>query len=75
MSLCSGRLIRTLVDVKYGNHHLTAVEIIYNIVSLIIAIVTTIAFTIYAKRALNELGNGETEGEVESASYQGGFEI
>ena len=54
---------------------MTAVEIIYNIVSLIIAIVTTIAFTIYAKRALNELGNGETEGEVESASYQRGFEM
>ncbi|XVF86188.1 hypothetical protein PTKIN_Ptkin18bG0020000 [Pterospermum kingtungense] len=72
----SGRLIRTLADVKYGNHHLAPVEIIYNIISLIVAIVTTIAFTIYAKRALKDLGNGETEGEDESALYQqGGFEM
>ncbi|XP_022716333.1 uncharacterized protein LOC111275320 isoform X1 [Durio zibethinus] len=71
----SGRLIRTFADVKYGNHHLTAVEIIYNIVSLIIAIVTTIAFTVYAKRALNNLGNGKIEGEDESASYPGGIEM
>ncbi|XP_022721127.1 uncharacterized protein LOC111278770 isoform X2 [Durio zibethinus] len=71
----SGRLIRTVAVVKYSNHHLTAVEIIYNIVSLIIAIVTTIAFTVYAKRALNDLGNGETMGEDESSSFHGGFEM
>ncbi|KAK6267904.1 hypothetical protein QUC31_012064 [Theobroma cacao] len=71
----SGRLIRTLADVKYGNHHLTAVEIIYNIISLIIAIVTTIAFTVYAKRALKDLENGETKEEDDSASYQGGLEM
>ncbi|XVF26428.1 hypothetical protein REPUB_Repub14bG0015800 [Reevesia pubescens] len=71
----SGRLIRTIADVQYGNHHLTAVEIIYNIVSLIIAIVTTIGFTIYAKRALNDLGNGETKVEDDPGSYQGGFEM
>lgn len=74
--MCSGRLIRTLADVQYGNHHLTPVEIIYNIISLIIAIATTIAFTVYAKRALKDLGNGEMEGEDGSASYQqGGFEM
>nr|KJB29872.1 hypothetical protein B456_005G121700 [Gossypium raimondii] len=71
----SGRLIRTLANVKYGNYHLTPVEIIYNIVSFIIAIVTTIAFTVYAKRALNDLGNRETEVDDESASYQGGLEM
>ncbi|MBA0711092.1 hypothetical protein Golax_010321 [Gossypium laxum] len=70
-----GRLIRTLANVKYGNYHLTPVEIIYNIVSFIIAIVTTIAFTVYAKRALNDLGNRETEVDDESASYQGGLEM
>ncbi|MBA0854567.1 hypothetical protein Goshw_001836 [Gossypium schwendimanii] len=70
-----GRLIRTLANVKYGNYHLTPVEIIYNIVSFIIAIVTTIAFTVYAKRALNDLGNRETEVDNESASYQGGLEM
>lgn len=50
-------------------------EIIYNIISLIIAIVTTIAFTVYAKRALKDLENGETKEEDDSASYQGGLEM
>lgn len=64
----SGRLIRTFADVKYGNHHLTWVEIVYNIISFIIAIVTTVAFTIYAKRALNELKGAECDGGVSAAS-------
>ncbi|KAG9460039.1 hypothetical protein H6P81_004547 [Aristolochia fimbriata] len=51
----SGRLIRTLADMKYSNHHMTTVEIIYNVISFIIAIITTVLFTVYAKRALNEL--------------------
>ncbi|XP_050214378.1 uncharacterized protein LOC126665587 [Mercurialis annua] len=65
----SGRLIRTFADVKYGNHHLTSVEIIYNVISFIIAVVTTVAFTIYAKRALKELEQGEA---TEQASYEMG---
>jgi uncharacterized membrane protein len=61
--LCSGRLIRTLADAKYGNLHLTKVEIIYNIISFIIAVITTVAFTVYAKRALDEIQKAETNGE------------
>lgn len=72
--LCSGRLIRTLADVQYGNYHLTPVEIIYNVISLIIAVVTTIAFTVYAKRALNDLKTAETNGEA-SARGHGNFEM
>lgn len=72
---CSGRLIRTLADVHYGNHHLTMVEIIYNIISFIVAIITTVAFTIYAKRALNELKMAETNGEQASASELSSFEM
>ncbi|KAI4375510.1 hypothetical protein MLD38_013370 [Melastoma candidum] len=60
----SGRLIRTFADVQYGNHHLTAVEIAYNVVSLVIAVVSTVAFTIYAKRALSELEKTEKDGEA-----------
>lgn len=56
----SGRLIRTLADVQYGNHQLTLVEIVYNVISLIVAIITTVAFTVYAKRALNELKREDT---------------
>ncbi|KAE8704489.1 MLO4 protein [Hibiscus syriacus] len=71
----SGRLIRTLADVSYGNHRFTTVEIVYNVVSFIIAIITTIAFTVYAKRALNDLGNRETVVEDEHASCPGGLEM
>ncbi|KAJ0237997.1 T166 protein [Hirschfeldia incana] len=63
----SGRLIRTFADVQYGHQRLTTVEIVYNVISLVIAVVTTVAFTVYAKRALRELQNPEVNesGEVE----------
>lgn len=74
--MCSGRLIRTFADVKYGNYHLTTVEIIYNIISLIVAIITTVAFTVYAKNALNELKREEeTSGVEASASGHGSLEM
>jgi hypothetical protein len=44
---------------KYGNYKMTPVEITYNIISFIIAIVLTIAFTVYAKRALNDIKMAE----------------
>uniref|UniRef100_A0A0D6QZA5 VTT domain-containing protein n=1 Tax=Araucaria cunninghamii TaxID=56994 RepID=A0A0D6QZA5_ARACU len=55
----SGRLLKTLADVKYKNQHLTPVEIIYNVICFIIAIGTAIAFTIYARRALRDLQEKE----------------
>lgn len=64
----SGRLIRTFADVQYGNHRLTWVEIVYNIISFIIAIVTTIAFTVYAKRALDELKRADAKVDREEGS-------
>ncbi|GFY89232.1 SNARE associated Golgi protein family [Actinidia rufa] len=70
----SGRLIRTLADVKYGNHRLTTVEIIYNCISFIVAIIITVAFTIYAKRTLNELKNGEINSTA-SGSNHSNFEM
>ncbi|CAM8937559.1 unnamed protein product [Rhodiola kirilowii] len=68
----SGRLIRTFADVQNGNHHLTAVEIAYNIASLIIAIISTVAFTVYAKKALSDLektNTGSAEGSTISEKY------
>lgn len=59
---------------KYGNHHLTTVEIVYNVVSFIVAIVTTVAFTVYAKKALRELEKKEANGE-DSASDDGNLEM
>ncbi|VFQ84849.1 unnamed protein product [Cuscuta campestris] len=59
----SGRLIRTFADVKYGNHDLTNVEILYNVTSLIIAIIIIVIFTAYAKRTLNNLQLSERNGD------------
>ncbi|XP_057469112.1 uncharacterized protein LOC130758275 [Actinidia eriantha] len=70
----SGRLIRTFADVEYGNYHMTPVEIVYNVISLIIAIITTVAFTIYAKSALNELKTAETNSDGSSPDH-GNFEM
>ncbi|XP_010425013.1 PREDICTED: uncharacterized protein LOC104710157 [Camelina sativa] len=72
----SGRLIRTFADVQYGHQRLTTVEIVYNIISLIIAVVTTVAFTVYAKRALRELQNAEAnEDEEVPVRKQAKFEM
>nr|GMD40715.1 transmembrane protein 64 [Ipomoea batatas] len=65
----SGRLIRTFADVKYGNHHLTKVEIIYNIISFIIAIMIIAVFTAYAKRTLSELQQAERNGGESPTTY------
>ncbi|XP_065849094.1 uncharacterized protein [Euphorbia lathyris] len=65
----SGRLIRTFADVKYGNYHLTTVEIIYNVFSFIVAIVTTVAFTVYAKRAMHELEEKGATEELPASSH------
>ncbi|CAD6203794.1 unnamed protein product [Miscanthus lutarioriparius] len=55
----SGRLIRTLADMKYGNYKMTPVEIAYNAISFVIAIVLTVSFTVYAKRALNDIKSSD----------------
>ncbi|PWA68261.1 SNARE associated Golgi protein family [Artemisia annua] len=60
----SGRLIRTFADVQYRNHRLTPVEIIYNGISLVIAIAMTVGFTVYAKKALKDLEDEENIGDV-----------
>ncbi|XP_022942997.1 uncharacterized protein LOC111447864 [Cucurbita moschata] len=70
----SGRLMRTLADVQYGKHHLTTVEIVYNVISFIIAIITTVIFTVYAKRTLNNLQRAEDDGKY-STSLPGNFEV
>ncbi|KAL0012943.1 hypothetical protein SO802_000012 [Lithocarpus litseifolius] len=71
----SGRLIRTFADANYGSLQLTTVEIIYNIISFIIAVITTIAFTVYAKRALDDIKKAETSGVDASPSDLGNLEM
>ncbi|ONK62996.1 uncharacterized protein A4U43_C07F10310 [Asparagus officinalis] len=65
----SGRLIRTLANMQYGNYKMSTVEIVYNVISFIIAIAITVAFTVYARRALNGLKEAEGDG---SPDCQGG---
>jgi uncharacterized membrane protein YdjX (TVP38/TMEM64 family) len=67
----SGRLIKTLADVQYANYQLTPVEIIYNVISLIVAVVTTVAFTVYAKRALKEFEIAEANKYIPTLSSAG----
>ncbi|KAL1558804.1 transmembrane protein 64-like [Salvia divinorum] len=71
----SGRLIRTLADVQYRNYHLTPVEIIYNVFSFIVAIITTVAFTVYARRTLDELKAAEANGEDSANDNNSRFEM
>ncbi|XP_042469747.1 TVP38/TMEM64 family membrane protein YdjX-like isoform X2 [Zingiber officinale] len=56
----SGRLILTLADMQYGKYTMKPLEIVYNIVSFIVAVAITIAFTVYARRALNDLKEAES---------------
>lgn len=46
---------------------MTTVEIVYNILSFIVAVITLVAFTIYARRALNDLEDKE-KGSSSSSS-------
>ncbi|XP_009775329.1 uncharacterized protein LOC107827372 isoform X1 [Nicotiana tabacum] len=71
----SGRLMRTFADVQYGNHHLTRVEIVYNVISFIIAVIIIVAFTVYAKRTLSQLENEEENNGEGSASNRGRLEM
>ncbi|KAL5981763.1 hypothetical protein ACLOJK_015826 [Asimina triloba] len=65
----SGQLIRKLADVKYGKHHMTTVEIVYNVLSFIVTIIAIVAFTVYAKRALHSLENMEGNTVEEDAIH------
>ncbi|KAG0545974.1 hypothetical protein BDA96_02G407600 [Sorghum bicolor] len=59
INIYSGRLIRTLAELNYHEHRMTTVEIVYNVVSVIVAIVFAIGFTVYARRALDNMERSE----------------
>lgn len=67
--------MRTFADVQYGNHHLTRVEIVYNVISFIIAVIIIVAFTVYAKRTLSQLESEEENNGEGSASDRGRLEM
>lgn len=43
---------------------MTTVEIVYNAISFVIAIITTILFTVYAKKALADLEEREARSRI-----------
>lgn len=59
VNIYSGRLILTLADLKYHKHRMTTVEIVYNVISVIVAILIAVGFTIYAKRALDDIQSSQ----------------
>ncbi|KAI3496575.1 hypothetical protein L1887_38940 [Cichorium endivia] len=58
----SGKLLRTFANVQYGDREMSLPEIIYNVISFIIAVVMTVAFTMYGKKSLKNLEDEETSG-------------
>eukprot|EP00252_Welwitschia_mirabilis_P011069 TRINITY_DN24894_c0_g2_i1.p1 TRINITY_DN24894_c0_g2~~TRINITY_DN24894_c0_g2_i1.p1 ORF type:complete len:334 (-),score=45.53 TRINITY_DN24894_c0_g2_i1:36-1037(-) len=68
ISIYSGRLLKTIADVKYRNRRMTVVEIVYNVICFCVAVGVVIAFTIYAKKALKGLGESSEQNiNVESS--------
>ncbi|XP_035816301.1 uncharacterized protein [Zea mays] len=59
INIYSGRLIRTLAELNYRKHRMTAVEIAYNAISVIVTVVFAIVFTVYARRALDNMEQSE----------------
>ncbi|KAL6657535.1 hypothetical protein ACP70R_005315 [Stipagrostis hirtigluma subsp. patula] len=59
VNIYSGRLIRTLAELNYRKHRMTTVEIVYNVVSVVVAVSIGIGFTVYARRALNNMESSE----------------
>ncbi|KAE8806533.1 transmembrane protein 64 [Hordeum vulgare] len=68
----SGRLIRTLADVKYGKQKMTPVEITYSTISFVAAAALTVAFTVYAKKALNNIKSPDDTSEDQPAAGSAG---
>lgn len=52
---CSGILIETLADASNEGHSLSAPQIVFNVIGFCATVVTTIIFTIFAKRRLKVL--------------------
>jgi hypothetical protein len=51
------------------------VEIVYNIISFIIAIITIVGFTVYTKKTLNKLKIAEANEEAVSVSRNATLEM
>ncbi|XP_022737882.1 transmembrane protein 64-like [Durio zibethinus] len=59
VAIYTGILIQTLADASHERHGLSAPQILLNVGGFLITLVTTIAFTVYAKRQLGILQREE----------------
>ncbi|KAG8079603.1 hypothetical protein GUJ93_ZPchr0007g4134 [Zizania palustris] len=75
INIYSGRLILTLADLKYHNHRMTTVEIVYNVISVTVAALMAIGFTIYAKRALDDIQSSESKCSEPAGIAHGSAEL
>lgn len=62
VNIYSGRLILTLADLRYHKHRMTTVEIVYNVISVVVAVLIAVGLTVYAKRALDDMQSSEGVG-------------
>ncbi|CAM0906926.1 unnamed protein product [Alopecurus aequalis] len=64
VNIYSGRLILALADLKYDKRRMTTVEIVYNVISAVVAVLIGVGFTVYARRALDGIQSAEPEPAV-----------
>ncbi|XBI53433.1 hypothetical protein VPH35_035663 [Triticum aestivum] len=67
VNIYSGRLILALADLKYDQRRMTTVEIVYNVISAIVAVLIGVGFTVYARRALDGIQSAESAQQPEPA--------
>ncbi|VAH27640.1 uncharacterized protein LOC119359117 [Triticum dicoccoides] len=67
VNIYSGRLILALADLKYDQRRMTTVEIVYNVISAIVAVLIGVGFTVYARRALDGIQSAEGARQPEPA--------
>jgi hypothetical protein len=70
--VCSGRLILALADLKYDKRRMTTVEIVYNVISAVVAVLIGVGFTVYARRALDGIQSAEGARQPEPAAIPTG---
>lgn len=73
VTIYSGRLLKTLADMKTSRQHMTPFQIAYNALGLCVAVGVTVAITIYGKKAVRELEIKEHAGKREATEEMNGF--
>lgn len=73
ITIYSGRLLKTLAEMKSSKQHMTPLQITYNVLGFCLATGVTVGVTIYGKRALQELEIKEQAAKLEVAEELDSF--